>query len=99
MDGISSCSTRQSACSSTTAAWGQWSDLGRHQTILLLCRAFGLHGCAGEALPRGGFPRPPPTTYCCGIALGFGDGAQPKRRARAGRRSPPFGFAIRLCQS
>jgi nitroreductase len=60
----------------------QWSDLGGFiQTILLLARAHGLHGCAQEAWTHWHRTVPPflnlPADHMlfCGIALGFADEA------------------------
>jgi nitroreductase len=60
----------------------QWSDLGGFiQTILLLARAHGLHGCAQEAWTHWHKTVPPflqlPADHMlfCGIALGFADEA------------------------
>jgi len=58
----------------------QWSDLGGFvQTVLLLARAHGLHGCAQEAWTHWHKTVPPflglPEDHIlfCGIALGFAD--------------------------
>jgi nitroreductase len=70
----------------------QWSDLGGFiQTILLLARAFGLHGCAQEAWTHWHKTVPPflglPADHIlfCGIALGVGDEGAPVNRWRAPR--------------
>lgn len=70
----------------------QWSDLGGFiQTILLLARAFGLHGCAQEAWTHWHKTVPPfldlPADHIlfCGIALGFADESAAVNRWRAPR--------------
>ena len=70
----------------------QWSDLGGFiQTILLLARAHGLHGCAQEAWTHLHKTVPPflhlPADHIlfCGIALGFGDESAAVNRWRAPR--------------
>jgi nitroreductase len=70
----------------------QWSDLGGFiQTILLLARAFGLHGCAQEAWTHWHKTVPPflelPADHIlfCGIALGVADESAAVNRWRAPR--------------
>jgi nitroreductase len=70
----------------------QWSDLGGFiQTILLLARAFGLHGCAQEAWTHWHRTVPPflglPADHIlfCGIALGVADESAAVNRWRAPR--------------
>jgi nitroreductase len=70
----------------------QWSDLGGFvQTVLLLARAHGLHGCAQEAWTHWHKTVPPfldlPADHIlfCGIALGFADEAAAVNRWRAPR--------------
>ncbi len=70
----------------------QWSDLGGFiQTVLLLARAFGLHGCAQEAWTHWHKTVPPfldlPADHIlfCGIALGFADETAAVNRWRAPR--------------
>ena len=70
----------------------QWSDLGGFvQTVLLLCRAHGLHSCAQEAWTHWHKTVPPflnlPSDHIlfCGIALGFGDEQAAINRWRAPR--------------
>ena len=71
----------------------QWSDLGGFvQTILLVARAYGLHGCAQEAWTHWHKTVPPflnlPGDHIlfCGIALGFGDEDAAVNRWRAPRQ-------------
>jgi nitroreductase len=70
----------------------QWSDLGGFiQTVLLLARAHGLHGCAQEAWTHWHRTVPPvlklPSEHIlfCGIALGFADEDAAINRWRAPR--------------
>jgi nitroreductase len=70
----------------------QWSDLGGFvQTVLLLARAHGLHGCAQEAWTHWHKTVPPfldlPADHIlfCGIALGFCDEGAAINRWRAPR--------------
>ncbi len=70
----------------------QWSDLGGFiQTVLLLARASGLHGCAQEAWTHWHKTVPPfiglPADHIlfCGIALGFADESAAVNRWRAPR--------------
>jgi len=77
----------------------QWSDLGGFiQTILLLARGFGLHGCAQEAWTHWHRTVPPfldlPADHIlfCGIALGVADEGAAVNRWRA-PRAPVDAFA------
>jgi nitroreductase len=71
----------------------QWSDLGGFiQTVLLLARAHGLHGCAQEAWTHWHktvapfLNLPGDHILFCGIALGFGDEDAAVNRWRAPRQ-------------
>jgi len=77
----------------------QWSDLGGFiQTVLLLARAHGLHGCAQEAWTHWHKTVPPflglPSDHIlfCGIALGLADADAAINRWRA-PRAPVDEFA------
>lgn len=72
----------------------QWSDLGGFvQSVMLLARAYGLHGCAQEAWTAwhktvSAFLRlPPEHILFCGIALGFADADAPINSWRSERES------------
>jgi len=63
---------------------GQWSDLGGFlQSIMLLCREYGLHSCAQEAwapfheVVRDYLKVPPEEIIFCGMAIGYADESAP----------------------